>query len=156
MALQKARQFCAYQDRSHVQVTRKLYGWGLRKTDVEQVLASLIEEQYLNEERFAINFAGGKFRMKQWGRVKIAHALKQEQVSAYTLRKALEEIDQEAYLKTLEKLARKKWASIGGQGITSLTKRAKTAAYLHQKGYEPALVNPLMSKLSAESRESTP
>jgi regulatory protein len=156
MALQKARQFCAYQERSHAQVTRKLYGWGLRKVDAEQVIASLIEEQYLNEERFAVSFAGGKFRMKQWGRVKIAHALKQEQVSAYNLRKALEEIDQAAYQQTLEKLARKKWASIRGQGITNLTRRAKTAAYLHQKGFEPALVGPLLSRLAAESREAKP
>lgn len=156
MALQKARQFCAYQERSHAQVTRKLYGWGLRKAEVEQVVASLIEEQYLNEERFAVSFAGGKFRMKQWGRVKITHALKQEQVSAYNLRKALEEIDQAAYLHTLEKLARKKWASIRGQGITNLTRRAKTAAYLHQKGFEPALVAPLLKRLAAEPREAKP
>ncbi len=156
MALQKARQFCAYQERSHAQVTRKLYGWGLRKADVEQVVASLIEEQYLNEERFAVSFAGGKFRMKQWGRVKIAHALKQEQVSAYNLRKALEEIDQADYQKTLEKLARKKWASIRGPGITNLTRRAKTAAYLHQKGVEPALVGALLNRLAAEPRETNP
>lgn len=156
MALQKARQFCGYQERSHAQVTRKLYGWGLRKAEVEQAISTLIEEQYLNEERFAVAFAGGKFRMKQWGRVKIAHALKQEMVSAYNLRKALEEIDQAAYLLTLEKLARKKWASIRGQGITNLTKRAKTAAYLHQKGFEPALVGPLLNRLAAESRAPIP
>lgn len=156
VALQKARHFCAYQERSHAQVTRKLYGWGLRKADVEQVVASLIEEQYINEERFAVSFAGGKFRMKQWGRVKIAHALKQEQVSAHNLRKALDEIDQAVYLQTLEKLARKKWASISGQGITSLTRRAKTAAYLQQKGFEPALVSPLLKRLAAENRGSMP
>jgi regulatory protein len=123
---------------------------------VEQVLTSLIEEQYLNEERFAVTFAGGKFRMKQWGRVKIAHALKQEGVSAYNLRKALDEIDQAAYLQTLEKLARKKWASIRGQGITNLARRVKTAAYLQQKGFEPALISPLLNRLAAEGREPTP
>src|SRR4030081_1027510 len=88
-ALQKARQYCAYQERCHKEVKDKLYGYGLHKKEVEESLSQLIEENYLNEERFAIQFAGGRFRMKQWGRVKIRYDLKQRQVSEYCIKKAL-------------------------------------------------------------------
>src|ERR1700740_2162465 len=92
-ALQKARHFCGYQERHHREVKEKLYGFGLYKNDVEELLSKLIEENYLNEERFAIQFAGGRFRIKQWGRVKIKYALKQKQVSEYCIKKALKAID---------------------------------------------------------------
>lgn len=154
MALQKARHFCAYQERSHRQVTAKLYDWGLRKTEVDEVVASLIADQYLNEERFAQQFAGGKFRMKQWGRVKIADALKQQQVSPYNIRKALEAIDEVDYEKTATKIASRKWASIRGQGLTNLTRRAKTTTFMLQKGYEPALIRRILEPLArGENRE---
>lgn len=148
-ALQKARHFCAYQERSHAQVKEKLYAWGLRKAEVEEALSRLIEDQYLNEERFAQAFAGGKFRMKQWGRVKIRHELERQQVSAYNIRKALEDIDEADYRKTLQKLATRKWASIRGVGITALTRKAKTTAYLLQKGFEPGLVRQTLAEMAA-------
>lgn len=75
-ALQKARHYCAYQERCHNETLTKLYGFGLHKTEVEQALAQLVEEGYLNEERFATQFAGGKFRLKKWGRKKIEYELK--------------------------------------------------------------------------------
>jgi regulatory protein len=80
---------------------------GVRKADHDELMATLIEENYLNEERFALAFAGGKFRMKQWGRVKIRYELKQKQVSDYNIKIALKQIDEEQYLKTLQELAKK-------------------------------------------------
>src|ERR1700709_658618 len=85
-ALQKARHYCGYQERCHSEVKEKLYSLGLHKQQVEECLSQLIEENYLNEERFAQQFAGGKFRMKQWGRVKIKYELKQKQVSEYCIK----------------------------------------------------------------------
>ncbi|MCU0379801.1 MAG: RecX family transcriptional regulator [Chitinophagaceae bacterium] len=149
-ALQKARHFCAYQERSHAQVKEKLYAWGLRKNEVDEALSSLIEDQYLNEERFAVAFAGGKFRMKQWGRVKIRHELERQQVGSYNIRKALECIDEADYQRTLDRLAGKKWGSVRGAGITSLTRKAKTRAYLLQKGYESPRISAVLAKLGEE------
>jgi regulatory protein len=146
-ALQKLRHYCAYQERSHMEVKEKLYSFGLRKQMVEESIAQLIEEDYLNEERFAIQFAGGKFRMKQWGRVKIVHALKQKQVSTYCINKALKEIDAEDYDKTLHKLASQKWSTITGEGVNGFVKMAKTTDYLLQKGYEAELVRAVVNGL---------
>lgn len=139
-ALQKARHYCGYQERSHMEVREKLYSFGLYKQQVEELLSQLIEEDYLNEERYAIQFAGGRFRMKQWGRVKIKYELKQKRVSEYCIKKAMKEIDEEDYLKTLQKLAEKKWTSIKGEGVNHYVKLSKTTDYLLQKGYEPELI----------------
>jgi regulatory protein len=137
-ALQKAKHFCAYQERSHAAVKEKLYGYGLRKTDAEAILSQLIEENYLNEERYALQFAGGHFRMKQWGRKKILYALKQQQVSDYCIRKALQSIDEDDYHRMLQKTAAQKWKLL--KTGTTMDRRAKLTAYLLQKGYETELV----------------
>ena len=146
-ALQKLRHYCAYQERCHMEVKEKLYSFGLRKQMVEESISQLIEEDYLNEERFAIQYAGGKFRMKQWGRVKIKHALQQKQVSTYCVNKAMKEIDEDDYEKTLHKLAEQKWNSVTGEGVNLFVKMSKTSDYLLQKGYEPELVRGVVQGL---------
>jgi regulatory protein len=142
-AFQKLKHYCAYQERCHSEVKEKLYSFGLRKTEVEQLLSQLIDEDYLNEERFAVQFAGGKFRMKQWGRIKIKYELKQKQVSAYCIKKAMTVIDEETYLKTLEKLAAEKLKTLRSETNHFIRKR-KLQDYLLQKGYEPELIQPLL------------
>ena len=139
-ALQKIKQYCAYQERCHVEVKEKLYTYGLFKQQVEELLSRLIEEDYLNEERFAIQFAGGRFRMKQWGRVKIKYELKQKKVSEYCIQKALTQIDEEAYQKTLHQLANKKWKDISEKEPEKFTRMSKMTDYLLHKGFEAELV----------------
>jgi regulatory protein len=150
-ALQKLRHYCAYQERCHAEVKEKLYSFGLRKQMVEESMAQLIEEDYLNEERFAMQFAGGKFRMKQWGRIKIKHALKQKQVSTYCISKAMKEIDEADYEKTLHKLAKQKWDSVKGVGVNGFVKMGKTTDYLMQKGFEPELIKQVLNELKESS-----
>lgn len=144
-AFQKAKHYCAYQERCHSEVKEKLYSFGLRKTDVEQLLSQLIDEDYLNEERFAIQFAGGHFRMKRWGRVKIRYELKQKKVSEYCIKKALKAIDEEAYEKTLHKLLEAKRKTLQSE-TNHFIRRRKLQDYLLQKGYEPQLIQLLLSK----------
>ena len=134
-ALQKARHYCGYQERCHFDVKEKLYSFGLRKPQVEAALATLIEENYLNEERFAIQYAGGHFRLKQWGRIKIRYELRQKQVSDYCIRKALEGIDEEEYERTLDRLAAGQWEKLSSEPNLLIRKR-KLQEYLLQKGYE--------------------
>jgi regulatory protein len=134
-ALQKARHYCGYQERCHSEVQEKLYSFGLRKPQVEAALAALIEENYLNEERFAIQYAGGHFRLKHWGKVRIRYQLKQKQVSDYCIRKALATIDDEAYSATLGRLAEKKWEELAAE-TNLLVRKSKWQEYLLRKGYE--------------------
>lgn len=139
-ALQKLRHYCGYQERSHKEVKDKLYSLGLYKQDVEEAIAKLIEDDYLNEERFAISFAGGHFRTKQWGRVKISYELKQKGVSTYCINKALKQIDEEEYLEVIRTLARKKSDSLKDDGLNSFALHQKIMNYMMQKGFEPQMV----------------
>jgi regulatory protein len=144
-AFQKLRQYCAYQERSHFEAKEKLYSFGLHKTDVEPLLSKLIEEDYLNEERYAILFAGGHFRSKKWGRVKIKAALQQKKVSGYNIKKGLMVIEEPAYRKCLLQLASVKWNSIKSEQW--INKMAKTTNYLLQKGYEPNLIQEAIAQI---------
>jgi len=145
-AITSIKRFCAYQERAQQEVRDKLYEYGMSKDEVEEILSNLISENFLNEERFAVQFAGGHFRIKGWGKVKINHALKQKRVSAYNIKKALQSIDLDAYEKTLETLANKKWNSLKGE--RGLSKMAKTQAFLYQRGFEPQLIQPILQKLN--------
>jgi len=104
----KAQLSCAYQERCQQEMRDKLYEWGLHSNDVENIIANLISDNYLNEERFAKAFAGGKFRIKKWGRVKIKIELKKRKISDYCIKKGMQEIDEADYIKTLKNILAKK------------------------------------------------
>lgn len=145
-SLPKAKHYCAYQERCHSEVKNKLYGFGLNIKEVDQILSTLIEENYLNEERFAIQFAGGHFRSKKWGRVKIAHALKQKQVSAYCIKKALKQIDEDDYLTTLQKIFDDKLKTLKSEKNIFIKKR-KLQDHLMQRGFENDLIRDLLKRI---------
>lgn len=146
-ALQKLRHYCGYQERCHREVVEKLYELGIRKKEHDAMLAALIEGGYLNEERFAIAYAGGKFRIKQWGRIKIAFALRQKQVSEYSIKKALRQIDEEAYWKTLIALTEGRYSSL--KAVHWMTRRKKTMDFLQQHGFEPDLVQKAIRQVTS-------
>lgn len=145
-SLQKLKHYCSYQERCHQEVKEKLYSLGLHAKDVDELIAQLIQENYLNEERFAIQYAGGKFRVKQWGRIKIKYALKQKQIGDYIIRKALMQIDADDYMRTLQKLAEAKWKTLQNEK-NMFIKKHKTQNYLVQKGYESDLVRDVTDAL---------
>ena len=142
-AWQKIKHFCAYQERCHSETRDKLYGFGLYPQEVDDLLGKLIEENYLNEERYAVQFAGGKFRMKQWGKVKIKYELQQKRLSAYCIKKALAQIDAEDYYQCLLKLAKAKLAVLDKEK-NAYVKKSKLYSYLLQKGYESNLINEVL------------
>jgi regulatory protein len=106
----------------------------------------LIEENYLNEERYAIAFAGGKFRTKHWGRIKIKYELQQKKISPYCIKKAMKEIGDDDYQKVFSKLANEKWSTLKSEKNIFIKKR-KTQDYLLQKGFEYELINEFFKKL---------
>lgn len=137
-AKQKIERYCAYQERSHREVRNKLYGYGLFRNDVDEIISTLITDGFLNEERFAKAFTGGKFRMKKWGRIKITHALESKGLSVNCIRIGLKEIDDDAYISTLRQLLADKANLLDIDDPFVL--RDKLSGYAIQKGYEPDLV----------------
>ena len=140
--------YCAYQERAHIEVRNKLNSFGLTLTESEEVLAWLITENYLNEERYAITIAGGKFRSKKWGKLKIQQFLKQKGVSDYSINKALSQIELDEYQATLEQLVRSKWNQTTAPNIYEL--RNKIARYVLGKGFEPDLTWDIIKRVVNE------
>ncbi len=133
------KHYCAYQERCHAEVRNKLMSLECYADDLEEAIGILIEENYLNEERFAIAFAGGKFRVQSWGRVKIKQQLKLKKVSDYCIRKGLASINEADYMARLKTLLEKKKDSLKSEK-NQWRKLQKTTAYLLQKGYEADLI----------------
>ena len=148
-AVPKIKQYCAYQERCHTEVKDKLYSFGLHRKEVDEIIVQLIGENYLNEERFAIQYAGGKFRIKHWGKQKIKQALKQKQVSDYCIKKALKVIDDTDYKKTFEKLVEQKMKTLKSEKNIFIKKK-KLQDFLLMKGYETELVNEGVNKISGK------
>ncbi len=136
----KIASYCAYQERCQQEVRNKLYSYQLFRDEVEVLIAWLIEENYINEERFATTFAGGKFRIKKWGKLKITLALKQKDISEYCIKKAMQEIDLEDYLATIKALATKKLNEYSLRISNEYQLKDKTAKHIISKGFEPTLV----------------
>ncbi len=138
-ALQKLKHYCGYRERSHAEARQKLYSLGLFKTEVEGLISRLIEEEYLNEERYARLFASGKSRIKGWGKQKIRHALRQERISEYCIIKALKALDETEYADSFRRQAGKKWDALRSEK-NIFVKKNKWQQYLLQRGFEPALI----------------
>lgn len=138
LALVKMQSWCAYQERSQQDARNKLYELGMWEEAVENIIVKLIEDNFLNEERFAMSFARGKFSIKKWGRVKIKQELKQKRVSEYCLKKALQQIDEIEYFNTLKKLIETKRKLIKEPNKIKL--QYKLMNYALSKGYEKDIV----------------
>lgn len=143
---QKAMEiFCAYQERCHYEVRKKLREMRMIPQAIDHILTQLIESNYLNEERFAKAFARGKFRIKHWGKNRIVRELKFREISKYNIESALKEIPQQDYLDALDALAKKKMDSILERSV--LKKKKKLADYLLYRGWEPHLVYDKVNEL---------
>ncbi|MBS1643641.1 MAG: RecX family transcriptional regulator [Bacteroidetes bacterium] len=140
--------YCAYQERCHQEVRNKLLELGVRFEALENQIALLIEQDLLNEERFARAFARGKFRIKKWGRVKITQELRLRQISPFLITRALSEINTNDYYGVLEQLASRKLESLERE-YNDFKKYQKAFRFLLQKGYEAQLVNEVLKELMA-------
>ncbi len=141
----KIYHYCAYQERSHQEVKNKLYDLELSSSEIEEMISHLITEGYLNEERFAKAFVGGKFRVKNWGRIKIVNALEAKGLTKNCIRIGLQEIDDADYRRTIELLILKKLDQTDEGNI--YVKREKLATHVIQKGFEPELVWEIVKEL---------
>ncbi len=144
-ALQKARAWCAYQERCQREARDKLYDLGLYPHDVESAIATLINEGFINEQRFACTFAGGKFRIKKWGRNKILHELRQRDISEVCIRNAMKEIDEADYIRCIEEMMQEKIRSL--RTTTPRERIAKTIRFLAMRGFETDLIYDVANRI---------
>ncbi len=138
-ALEKARNYCAYQERCQQEVIEKLKSFQLTKDEMDYVLLLLIQGNYLNEERFARAYASGKFRIKKWGKRKIAFHLGSKGLTKKCIELGLSEIDNDEYFETLNQLVSSKLETT--QEPNPYKKKSKIYSYLYGRGYESNLIN---------------
>ncbi len=144
IVLSKAQKYCAYQERCQWDIDKKMNDWNVDEEIRDTVVANLISDNFINEERFARQFTNGRFRIKQWGKQKIKIELKKRQISAYSINKALEGIADEEYRVTLLSLINKKKREI--QAKNEFEKTQKLAQYLYSRGYESEMIWDLLNE----------
>lgn len=136
--LAKMMKFCAYQERCQLEVRNKLYSFELTNEERERIIVDLIEENFVNEERFAEMYSRGKFNVKGWGKIKIKYHLQQKQVSEYCIKKALKKIDDQEYKQKCIAWLEKKEKDLNEDN--PFVKNQKIANFLISKGFEKELV----------------
>ncbi len=145
-ARHKIESYCAYQDRSHFEVKNKLYSWGLSSEQVDQLLAYLIENKFLDEGRFAESYVSGKLRIKHWGRIKIKQGLKLKQIPDKIIQLAFKTIDPDEYFDILKHEVAKKQRDLSSEK-DPWKKKAKILRYAQSKGFENDLIYEAMGDL---------
>ena len=144
IAKEKIQAYCAYQERCHQEVAKKLKSWGLIQDAVDMLLVELMQHNFLNEERFARSFARGKFRIKKWGRIKIRIELKKREIYSKCIEFAMEEIDTDAYYETLKEVLQKK--SNLEKETHVIKRKAILTRYLVSRGFEYDLIRMAMDE----------
>jgi len=138
IALAKAAKYCAYQERCHWELERKFNEWHIDEDIWDDITADLIQQNFLNEERFAIAYVRGKVNIKKWGRTKIYYELRKRHISEYLINKSLAMIDEEKYLINLQEIIAKKKLTVKGR--TDYERQAKLTSYLLSRGYDIELI----------------
>ncbi len=137
---------CAYQERCSFELSKKMNQWSIHPDEQDQLLADLISNNFLNEERFAEAFVSGKVRIKRWGKIKIQIELKKRFISTYSINKALKNVNLDEYWANLIHLAERKWAASTEKD--AYKKRMKVYRFLASKGYETDLIADAVSEVS--------
>lgn len=141
----KIAAYCAYQERCQEEVRNKLVEKGIYGTQAEDLIALMIEEGFLNEERFAQAFVRGKYRLKKWGRNKILQELKLRKISPNCIKSGMKEIDPEEYWELLIHQAEKKWLSVKDTDL--FKKKYKVQQYLMSRGFETDMIQNALEEM---------
>lgn len=136
-AYRKAADYCVIQDRCISEIQLKFITWGIDRSFTTRIISKLIEEGFLDEKRFAVNYASGKFRINGWGRLKIAAGLRSRNIPASLVQLALSTFKAEEYSSFLKTLLQKKLKQLGGE--THLN-RQKAAFFAASRGFEQGLI----------------
>ena len=136
--LAKMQNYCSYQERSFFDVKNKLISWNVQEKIMDKIISKLVDQDYLNEERYAKAFTGGKFRINKWGKNKIINELHKKQIPDIYIQIGINEIDDNEYFNTLKEIISKKDANLK---IANQEKRMqKLANYAISKGYDRGIV----------------
>lgn len=130
----KAEAYCSVSEHCVDDVFRKLEQWGVSAGSADAIVAHLVKEKFIDEQRYAIAFVRDKYRFNQWGRIKIAQALRMKRLSATCISTAMEEMDEAEYQSILLSLLERKWMSVKGRN--DYERKGKVIRFAVSRGYE--------------------
>ena len=147
-ALVRAAGLCSRQEQCTSHIREKLESWNVREQDVEKILLQLQDEKYLDDGRYAGFYALDKFRFNGWGKIKIAHMMRQKEISEELIDRALQQIDEDAYFQACLDLVRAKSAAIKDKNL--FTRKAKIYRFAAGRGFEPDLIHRALNLVEKE------
>ncbi len=153
-ATHKIERYCAYQERCHMEVKNKLVALGVYGHTADEIIAKLIQNDFLNETRFALQFARGKFRIKKWGRIRMKIELKKRQVSDYNIQKALSQFDPINYKEAFYQWGQQKWEHLSQTSSDIEEIQRKWVRYFQYRGWENELIYDKLRVLASVSSKN--
>ena len=143
--LSKAQAYCTYQERCIKDLSIKLREWNIKEGVAEKIINKLVGDDYINEERFARNYAGSKFRIKKWGKNRIIYEMKRKGIPDLIIQIGLEEIEDDEYINAIKELLSKKSFTLSDKD--PLKRKQKLARYAIAKGYRPGIVWDVLNQI---------
>jgi regulatory protein len=147
----KLTRFCSYRERCNFEVIQKMNELKVADSLREKYLKQLMEENYLNEERYIKAYVNAKVYIKKWGKKKIMAELSMRRVDKSVVQKTFLEVDDDLYISNLQHLAEKKWRTIAKKGDRE--KQAAMYQFLGSKGYESDLIKDAIKQIQNSKSE---
>lgn len=137
-ALSRAMHICSRQEKCLSDIRKKLHDWKLNEKYIPEVLNTLVEDKFIDEQRFAGFAVKDKFRLNQWGKIKIGYHLRQKQLAEQIIQEALASIDDREYEEMLRDLLARKKRSLKESDPYKL--KAKLLRFAASRGFEQSMV----------------
>jgi regulatory protein len=144
-ALSKAMALCSQREYCIEDIRAKMQSWSVGNTDSDRIISILIQENFINEKRYAEAFVKDKFRYNKWGKIKIRASLKMKNIPGDIINHALDSIEADLYKKTIEKLLTAHRRSVKAKNQFDL--KGKLLRYGLSKGFESDLLYDILSGL---------
>jgi regulatory protein len=143
-ALSKCMALCSKSEKCIADIRKKLDNWLLPESEVQKVIDALIDEKFIDEQRFSESFVRDKFRFNHWGKIKITHHLKAKGIASTHIARAMQEIDEEDYLKTLKELLAQKNKSV--KADNNYERKAKLIRFAQGRGFDYEIINKALAQ----------
>jgi len=151
-ALLRAQKLCSAEEKCKSDVRKKLFDWGINSENTEKVIAQLLQENFIDERRFAKAFSKDKMRLNKWGKIKIAFELNQKKLPRNVIQEAVSLIDEAEYLEVLKKETLKKLRSLNDKD--PFVMKGKLHRFASSKGFENEVIFKVLDEVLGEAGQN--
>ena len=143
--LNKAATYASRYEHCESEVREKLLAWGGSNEEVNEIIAYLIKERYIDNQRYANSYTKDKFRFNHWGKYKISMMLRSKDIDSDTIEEALSQIEEEEYLEKLQQILHDKLRSL--KYSSEYEKKGKLFKFAQSRGFESSAISKVIDSL---------